>query len=106
MDNHEKFYEDEIAPALLALAQKCEEKGIPFVALCQYADDEVGRTSFVPTHTEAGTRMANWAGQSKNNFDIFVEIVRQEARRLGHNSTALRLLEEHHPAPFAPVRVV
>jgi hypothetical protein len=45
MENSEQFYDEEIAPAVLAIAQKCEENGIPFLSVTEYAPGKFGETA-------------------------------------------------------------
>lgn len=42
MSENEDFYDKEIAPALLDLANKCAERGMHFVAQIEYDPDSFG----------------------------------------------------------------
>ncbi len=101
MEGHQDFYDDEIAPELLRLCQKCEAKGIPFIALVQEANGSVCRTVFVPETSNPAMRLAYLAGITRGNFDVFAEYVKRDARKNGHNSTAIRILLEG--PPLAPI---
>jgi hypothetical protein len=40
----ERFYDEEIAPALLEIGRKCEERGMSVVFLVEYEPGEIGET--------------------------------------------------------------
>ena len=43
----EQWYDDEIAPALAEIAEKCRKKGVPMVAVVEYEPGERGSTLLV-----------------------------------------------------------
>ena len=47
MEDHEKFYDEVIAPKLMEIGKICTEKGIPFLAVAEYAPGEVGETRMI-----------------------------------------------------------
>ena len=42
-----KWYDDEIAPALAEIAEKCRKEGVPMVAVVEYEPGERGSTLLV-----------------------------------------------------------
>ena len=48
MKNEEDWYDAEIAPKLREIAKACVDRGVPFVAGVQYADEDIGVTAWVP----------------------------------------------------------
>ncbi|MDY6910757.1 MAG: hypothetical protein SVM79_00120 [Chloroflexota bacterium] len=44
MEDNEKFYDEVIAPKLMEIGSICKEKGIPFLAVTEYAPGEIGET--------------------------------------------------------------
>ena len=69
--DNEKVYDDEIAPALLALGKRCEEIGMPFLAVAEWAPGEIGRTEAYPAETGLAFRLIAFAARSTPNFDSF-----------------------------------
>lgn len=89
MSENEKFYDEEIAPALLDLCRRCNERGLSFLAAVEYGPGEVGRTSqFVEGYGLAidNARVAILAG---DNADTLIGFMAQKARETGHSSAHL-----------------
>lgn len=92
MQDQEEFYDREIAPALLELAKKCESRGVPFVALCQYSEADSSYTAYVPEGAGPVTRLTHYAAQCHGNVDLLFESIRRDAEVHGHDSAILELL--------------
>jgi hypothetical protein len=96
--NDEKFYDEEIAPALSDLARKCEERGIGFLAMVGYDDaGSVGRTVTLPENVPFMLRLADtlgrcWCEGGAVNVDGFMIALMRHAREHGHSSAVLAQL--------------
>ena len=93
MQDHEQVFDSEIGPALLALAKKCEDLGMPFIAVCQYKNEGTSHTAYVPEGSDPLVRMAYYAAQSKGNVDTLVAAIRRDGEKHGHDSIVLSLLK-------------
>lgn len=68
----EAFYDAEIAPALLALAEKCKERDIPFLAVVEWNPNDRGQTIVqIPDQSMAMTMLA-YCARMENNLDGYV----------------------------------
>ena len=100
MPTPEEIYDAEIAPALLKVAQRCQELGFPMVAMVEYerrVDGGRGRTEFCP-ETEGDNRpsaaqlLVHYAARCNGNVDSMLFAVMKGARKYGHSSSCLYLL--------------
>ena len=89
----EQFYDDEIAPVLMELAQKCEARGMSFIALCEFAQFEHGHTMTVREGASATTRIVRYAMETHGNVDLLVKALREDGKEHGHNSAYLAIIE-------------
>ena len=89
----EAFYDAEIAPALLDLARKCQEKGLSLIAQVEWEPGETGRTAAFAGDSGIGIRMAEAAMRAKGNIDAFLLGMTKHAREHGHSSMFLNLLD-------------
>ncbi|WP_336958677.1 hypothetical protein [Sphingobium aquiterrae] len=95
-EEREKFYDDEIAPALLALSKRCNEAGLSFLAGVEWAPGESGTTvHFVPEHGGQLDR-AYVALRAGNNVDSLIMHIMKQAGQTGHSSMCLTLLGVPH----------
>lgn len=100
----EAFYDAEIAPVLMKLAAACEAKGLSFLAVVEWAPDELGRTVTISPPSGAGIRMANAAAASRGNLDsLAFSVARDIAPGTPHNSIVLKMLGVD-PDPSARAR--
>lgn len=67
----EKFYDEQIAPELLRLANLCQRNGLSFVCGVEYDTDEVGRTATLTNNAGEGMRRANQALQGNYGVGMF-----------------------------------
>lgn len=96
----EKIYDTEIAPALLKIAQRCQELGFPFIACVEWerADGQRGHTEFCPatdnqeTRPTSGQLLVHYAARSKGNIDAMLMGVINDSRKYGHSSIYLQQL--------------
>lgn len=65
----EQVYDDEIAPMLRAVVEKCQDLGLHMVAHVEWADGGSGITQWVPDGASVQLRMTQLAAHSHGNFD-------------------------------------
>lgn len=90
MDDNERFYDDEIAPALKALCQRCRELGMSFLAIVEYKKGNRGRT-FSLTKPSLDMRFISMAAAAGCNLDSLAIAMARICREEGipHNSIVL-----------------
>lgn len=91
MQSKEAIYDEEIAPQLLALAKRCEELGISFVASVEYAQGERGRTEAHMPDCGFAQQLVHWAARCHGNVDALFMAVDKHGRKHGHRSIYLKL---------------
>lgn len=89
----EAFYDAEIAPVLLELAQKCEANGMSLIAMCEWAPDESGRTMTLAKDASAAIRLAEGAMQAQGNVDTLFFAIKRYAAKHGHSSIVLTMMD-------------
>ena len=90
--DEEVYYDADIAPLLMDIATKCEAKGIPFLAMVEYATGKCSRTEFLPKSACMSQRMATWAARAEANVDLLMFAIQKHAREHGHSSAILTIL--------------
>ena len=65
----EAIYDTEIAPALLAVVERCRELDFSLVAHVEWHQGETGVTQYVPDGASLQMRMTQFAANSHGNFD-------------------------------------
>lgn len=103
-EEREKFYDEEIAPALLELAKKCLDNGLSMVAAVEWdkerpEDDGWGSTVGLQKEGEVGLPLAMQAMlvRSGRNIDAFILGLKRYAHRNGIDTSQSVYLH-----PFAP----
>ena len=91
---NEEFYDQEIAPKLLELCDKCKERDMSFLALVEFEPEHRGRTERMSSKISIGQRLAHWAARADGNLDAVVFAAKRYAKEHGHNSVVLTLLEK------------
>ena len=102
MTENEKFYDEEIAPALILLAKKCEERGIPFLASVEYDPGERGRTAFVPDHAGLAMAMLHLCARAGENVDSYIIGLIRYAREHGISTDASIVLNQWRHGQVCP----
>jgi hypothetical protein len=72
MTENEKFYDDEIAPALLAISEKCRARNMSFLAVVEYDPGERGRTIMLTPDAGLAMTMVNHCAKMGENIDGYV----------------------------------
>lgn len=65
----EALYDAEIAPALLAVVERCKAAGFHMVAHVEWFPGETGVTQYVPEGASVQMRMTQLAALAHGNFD-------------------------------------
>ena len=89
--NHESIYDSEIAPQLMAIAKRCEELGISFLAAVEYAPGEMGMTEVHTPDRGIQQALVHWAARCKGNVDALFMAIDRHATKHGHSSIYLQL---------------
>ena len=69
---NEKYYDEEIAPALEAIAKKCIEKEMAFVATVEYEPKKRGTTATIPKKAGLAMVMLQHCAKMGTNIDGYV----------------------------------
>ncbi|HEX8177831.1 MAG TPA: hypothetical protein VF543_22270 [Pyrinomonadaceae bacterium] len=89
--HNETIYDNEIAPQLLAIAKRCEELGMPFVASVEYETGETGRTEAQAQNASPKQLVIHWAARCNGNVDALFMAIDKYAKEHGHSSIVLQL---------------
>ena len=68
----EAWYDAEIAPALLSLAQRCNERGMAFVAVVEYQPGDRAGTYMVGDDAGLAMHMVNMCSKTAPNVDAYI----------------------------------
>lgn len=69
---NEQFYDQEIAPQLKLLMNKCAERNMPFIAVVEFEHEQCGLTADVPESASVWVHLVLHAYATKGNLDAFV----------------------------------
>jgi len=72
MTENEQWYDAEIAPALLALAERCKEREMSLVAVVEYAPGERGATYQLTESAGLPMVMLQLCGMAGENVDGYM----------------------------------
>ena len=94
-EEREAVYDAEIAPALMALAKRCEECGMSLVAEVEWNPDELagGRTIALAEGSSFAMRLVKLAADVKGNVDGLIIALRKHDPT-GGGSVFLRVLNQ------------
>lgn len=76
----EAWYDDEIAPALAALATRCHARGMSFVAVVEYQPGDRGATYYLTEDAGIEMHMLHLCGQTVPNVDAYVISLKRWAK--------------------------
>lgn len=99
MGEQESFYDREIAPALLEIARKCEERGLSIVTKVEWEPGETGTTASLQVNAGFGMRLAHWGAAVNGNVDSLVIACKKYGMEHGHQSICLHLLGVPYDRP-------
>lgn len=81
----EAWYDAEIAPALAALAKRCHERGMSFVAAVEYQPGDRGGTYYLTEEAGLQMHMMHLAAQTAPNVDRYVIALRRHCQERGQD---------------------
>lgn len=93
MSDDEQFYDTEIAPRLLVIAEMCKARGFALVAHVQWSEEDSGRTERTPHGQWPATRIVQYAARCHGNVDSLIAALLRDGQEYGHNSMFLHRLE-------------
>lgn len=68
----EAWYDEELAPKLVEIGKLCEARGIPFVAVVEYAPGERGETRYLPDSAGLCMKMLSMLASAGDNVDGYL----------------------------------
>lgn len=72
MTEQEKFYDEEIAPALRAIMEKCNAKGMSLVAMVEYKPGEFATSRLMQPETSLPMVMLSHCAKMGLNIDGYI----------------------------------
>ena len=89
--SYEEWYDAEIAPVLLDLAKRCEERGMSFIASVEYAPDERGGTYALNKDAGLAMHMLHICSRTAPNVDAYaMALVKHfRAKGIGHGGSII-----------------
>lgn len=81
----EAWYDAEIAPALAALAKRCHERGMSFVAAVEYQPGDRAGTYYMTEEAGLQMHMLHLAAQTAPNVDRYVMALRRHCQERGQD---------------------
>lgn len=100
----EKFYDDEIAPILKQLANKCEAMNVPFFAVVEYAPSQYGRTQVTTPEQGLCLSMTELAFLADRNIDAFINGLARHCHKHGINTDASIVMNQWTYGSIIPTR--
>lgn len=93
----EETYDTEIAPVLMAIANRCKELGWSMVASVEWQVGETGRTETHPAWNVDGLpsakqKLVHYAARCHGNIDAMLMACIRDAEKYGHSSAYLLIL--------------
>ena len=79
----EAWYDSEIAPALAALAKRCKERGMSFVAVVEYGPEEQAGTYMLGPDAGLGMQMIRMCSMTAPNVDSYILNLKRYCNRNG-----------------------
>lgn len=81
----EAWYDAEIAPALAALAQRCYERGMAFVAAVEYQPGDHATTYMMGEDACLQMQMVRLCSQTAPNVDRYILALRKHCKEQGQD---------------------
>ncbi len=81
----EAWYDAEIAPALAALAMRCHERGMAFVAAVEYQPGDHAGTYMVGEDAGLSMHMLHLCAHTAPNVDAYVMNLRKHCKAVGQD---------------------
>lgn len=87
----EEIYDQEIAPELRRLAERCKELGMSFIAQVEFSAHNTARTEVEIPGASCKQKLVHWAARSNGNVDSLFMAVDRHGKEHGHSSIYLKL---------------
>ena len=87
----EAYYDEHIAPKLLALAKECEDNGLSLLVVCEWEPGEYGSTRNFQAGSSFALRMVDTAAKAQGDVDSFMMAIERHAMKHGHSSMYLHM---------------
>lgn len=81
----EAWYDAEIAPALAALAKRCHERGMAFVAAVEYQPGDHATTYIMSEDACLQMQMVRLCSQTAPNVDRYILALRKHCKEQGQD---------------------
>lgn len=89
----EAWYDAEIAPALAALATRCHEKGMAFVAVVEYMPGNRGSTYYMTENAGLEMHMLHYCACTVPNVDAYIVNIKRHAAKHGIDTSSSFVLQ-------------
>ncbi len=96
MTENEQWYDAEIAPALMALAERCKERGISLVAVAEYSPGERGATYQLTENAGLPMVMLQLCGMAGENVDGYMIGLTRYCKKHGIDTSASMFMTTHN----------
>lgn len=90
--DRERFYDEEIAPALGAIMQRCNDAGMSILVYAEYEPGNCGQSVAMQPSAGISFRLAEVAARSNGNVDTLIIALMKYATAHGHSSVILSQL--------------
>lgn len=104
MTDNEAWYDAEIAPALAALATRCHERGMAFLATVEYQPGELGDTRYMTKDAGLAMQMLALCQATAPNVDRYVIALRRYCRDRGIDTSTSAVLDPYPRLAAEPPR--
>lgn len=101
-EDKEQIYDNEIAPEIMKLAERCQDRGMSLFAAVDYGSNEeaLGITAGPNKNSGLQWKLISWAAGCKGNVDLLIGQILKHAEEHGHSSAYVELLQsitDHKP---------
>ncbi len=81
----EAWYDAEIAPALAALAKRCHERGMAFVAVVEYQPGDRAGTYYMTEYAGLAMHMQHFCAMTAPNVDAYLMNLKRHCEAVGQD---------------------
>ncbi len=92
LSENEKFYDEVIAPQILAIGQQCKDRNMSFAAEVEWVPGESGSTTNLTEDSSVAMFIVAAAMKAHGNIDALITTVSRYAHTHGHSSICLKTL--------------
>jgi hypothetical protein len=93
MRKTEKIYDEEIAPQLLAIAERCRKLGFSIIVRVEFNSEKAhhGRTEVLQQNATIAQKIAHWAARCNANVDALMTPIMRYAEENGQTDESMVL---------------